>query len=375
MRHERDEVKQSYYSLRYIMSKLLERLQKVGTVKQAAILSSSPMFADKDFIPTELPILNIAFSGKLDGGLVPGISVIGGESKTFKTLMALYCLKAYFNKYTDSIAIIYDSEFSITPDYIKSFDIDPDRIIHIPIEHIEQMKFDMVKRLNEIERGDKVFFLIDSLGMVPSKKEVDDAVDEKSVADMTRAKSIRSLMRIICPHFTMKDIPCLVINHIYETMEMYSKPKFSGGSSIYYVANQAFIITKSMEKSSSGELEGFKFTINIEKSRFVKEKSKLPFTVSFGGGINKWSSMLDLAVESGLVVKPSNGWYQLVDSSTGEIVGNKVRAKDTECDEFLGTILKNPEFANFIEQKFKYVSGTLVDDIEDDINYDEGDDE
>lgn len=347
------------------MSKLFEKLQKAGIVKGATVLSESQYFTNKDIIPTELPVLNIAFSGKVDGGLVPGISIFAGMSKCYKTLLALFCMKAYLNKYPDGMAILYDSEFSITPDYISSHGIDPNRVLHVPIEHLEQLKFDIVKRLEQVERGDRVFFMVDSLGALSSKKEIDDAMDEKSVADMTRAKSIRSLLRIISPHFTIKDIPCVIINHIYETMEIYSKPVVSGGTAVTYVANQIFIISKSQDKNSAGDLEGFKFTINIEKSRFVREKSKLPFTVSYSTGINKWSSILDLAVESGDAVKPSNGWYQLVDNTTGEMIGSKIRAKDAETEQFLGVVLERQSFREFVENKFKLMSSHVEDELED----------
>jgi len=182
---------------------LMDKLIKSGTVKTSALLSESIYFTDKDIVTTNLPILNIAFSGAVDGGLVPGLTVFAGASKSFKTLLGLYCMKAYFNKYPDAVALFYDSEFGVTPEYLTSNGIDTNKVIHIPIEHIEQLKFDIVKRLEQIERGDHVFIMIDSLGALSSKKEIDDANDEKSVSDMTRAKSIRSLNRIITPHLTM----------------------------------------------------------------------------------------------------------------------------------------------------------------------------
>jgi len=212
------------------MSSLLERMQKSGAIKTSAILSESTFFNTKDVIPTDLPILNIAFSGSLDGGLIPGLTVFAGLSKSFKTLLALYCMKAYFNKYPDAVALLYDSEFGVTPDYLATNGIDAGRVIHIPVEHVEQLKFDIVKRLEEIKRGDKVFIMVDSLGNLASKKEVDDAENEKSVADMSRAKAIRSLLRIITPHLTMKDLPCILINHVYtEIGPMYAKTIIPGG--------------------------------------------------------------------------------------------------------------------------------------------------
>ena len=335
------------------MSTLLERMQKSGSIKGAAVLSESSFFNAKDVIPTDLPILNIAFSGSLDGGLIPGLTIFAGLSKSFKTLLGLYCMKAYFNKYPDAIALLYDSEFGITPDYLESNGIDPERVLHIPVEHVEQLKFDIVKRLDEVKRGDKVFIMLDSLGNLASKKEVEDAENEKSVADMSRAKAIRSLLRIITPHLTMKDLPCIVINHVYQEIGMFPKTIIPGGTAVTYAANQIFVIGKAQEKEGT-ELSGYKFTINIEKSRFVKEKAKLPFTVLYDSGIQKWSSLFDLAVESGHIIKVNQGWYSTVDMTTGEIADGKSRPKDIENDdEFFVNLIKDDIFKNFVEKKFK----------------------
>jgi hypothetical protein len=212
------------------MSSLLERMMKTGSTKSSAILSKSKFFSAKETVPTELPILNIAFSGSLDGGLVPGLTVLAGDSKTFKTMTSLYCMKAYLDKYQDGIALLYDSEFGITPEYIASFDIDTDRVLHIPIKDVEELKFDIVQKLKEIGDKERVFIMIDSIGNLASKKEVEDAENEKSVADMSRAKSLKSLFRIVTPYLTTKSIPCIAINHIYKEMgSMYPKNIISGG--------------------------------------------------------------------------------------------------------------------------------------------------
>jgi hypothetical protein len=177
---------------------------------------------------------------------------------------------------------------------------------------------------------------------------------------MTRAKAIRSLLRIITPHLTMKDIPCVVINHIYQTMEMYSKAVVGGGTAVMYSANQIFIISKSQEKDGS-DLVGWNFTINIEKSRFVREKAKLPFTVKFEGGISKWSGLLDIALESGHIVKPSNGWYSKVNTETGEIEAKKYRLKETENKEFWSSIILDQSFDSWVKQNYQISNGLLMD--------------
>jgi len=335
------------------MSSLLEKMLKTGSTKNSAVLASSPFFNAKEIIPTDLPILNIAFSGSLDGGLTPGLTVVAGMSKTFKTMLSLYSMKAFLDKHKDGIALLYDSEFGVTPEYIKSFNIDIDRVLHIPIKDVEELKFDIVQKLDAIDKKDKIFIMIDSIGNLASKKELEDAQNEKSVADMSRAKSLKSLFRIITPYLTTRNIPCLAINHVYQEMGLYPKAIVSGGTGIMYSANTVFIITKAQEKDGT-ELSGWKFTINIEKSRYVKEKSKLPFTVMYEDGIQKWTSIFDFAMESGYIIKPKVGWYQLVDPETGEISEKNYRQADViHNNEYFEKLIKNADFKEFIERKFK----------------------
>lgn len=329
---------------------LLDKLRKVGSVESTTVAESA-FFNDRDLIPVDIPALNIALAGSLDGGLGPGLHMIAGESKTFKTAMGLKMLSAYMKKYPDAVCLYYDSEFGSTPEYLKAFDIPIDRVLHIPLLHIEQLKFDISKKLEEIKKKDKVIIFIDSVGNLASKKEVEDALEEKSAADMTRAKMLKGVWRIVTPHLTIKDIPCLAINHIYMEQGMYPKAIMSGGTGGMYSANAVWIVTKSQEKEGT-DLVGFKFTINIEKSRYVIEKSKIPLTVSFDKGIDKYSGILDLALESGLVQKPSNGWYSLVDED-GVLADKKVRAADTGNDAFLGKVLKNPKFNEFVKNKYR----------------------
>jgi RecA/RadA recombinase len=269
-------------------------------------------------------------------------------------------IKAYMDKYKDAVCLFYDSEFGITPDYIKTNGIDTSRVIHLPIEHLEQLKFDISKRLEEIERGDKVIIFIDSVGNLASKKEVEDALDGKSVADMTRARVMKSLWRIVTPHLTTKDIPCIAVNHTYQTMEIYSKAVMSGGTGGMYSANQVFIIGKAQEKDGT-DLVGYNFTINIEKSRFVREKSKFPFLVTFEGGINRYSGIVEVALDGGFVTKPSNGWYAKVDRETGEI-GEKKRFADTQTADFMNSLLSDQGFKDYVKQRYTIAYGSLLGD-------------
>jgi RecA/RadA recombinase len=347
------------------MSKLLQKMLKAGSAG-STILSESDMFKEQDLVKTSLPIINVAYSGKIDGGFGSGLTILAGESKTFKTALALYCMRAYLEKHKDGIGILYDSEGGCNPQYIKSFGIDPDRIVHVPVEHVEQLKFDFVKKLEEIEKGDKVFFLVDSIGQIASKKETDDASDEKSVADMTRAKAIRSLLRLVTVQLNKKLLPCFMINHVYQEMGLFPKVVIPGGTSVTYAANTIFVITKAQDKNSNGEIEGWHFTLNVHKSRFVREKSKFPFTVNYETGIKPYSGMLDMAIELGAVIKPSNGWYSRVDLTTGEVEDKKFRAKDTESEDFWGPVLSCKMFSKKVEDRYMLAAPQVSDETLDD---------
>lgn len=340
------------------MTSLLDRLKSSGSIKHVSILSESIFFNEKEQAPTDVPIINLALSASFSGGLSSGLTFLAGPSKHFKSLLGLLLVKSYMKKYENSVCLFYDSEFGITPDYIRANGIDADRMIHIPIEHLEQLKFDISKRLEEIERGDKVIIFIDSIGNLASKKEVEDALEEKSAADMTRAKVMKSLWRIVTPHLTTKDIPCVAINHTYQTMEMFSKAVMSGGTGGIYSANQIWIIGKAQEKEGT-DVVGWNFTINIEKSRFVREKSKFPFLVKYKGGIDRWSGLLDLALESGHIIKPTKGKYQRVDMETGEIL--EPALKENKLDSTIWIpILKCPKFNEFVKEKYGLGNEELI---------------
>lgn len=340
-------------------SKMMEKLLKNSTVKFSSVLSESVMFNDKDVIPTDIPIFNIAFSGSMTGGIASGLTLLAGPSKSFKSISALVCVKAYLDKYKDAVCVLYDSEGGMTPDMLKSQGVDPSRVLHIPIDHLEMLKFDLVKQLQEINRGDKVIFVIDSIGNTASLKELNDALEERTVAEMQRAKTIKQLFRMVTPSLVNKDIPCICICHTYQEMSLYPKQIISGGTGLIYSANQAFIIGKSQEKDGT-ELAGWNFTLNVEKSRFVREKSKLTFRVLYESGIQKYSGLLDMALESGLIQKPQNGWYSRVDED-GVIETKKWRAKETDCAEFWDKVMNDKRFISWIEGRYK-LSGSLMSD-------------
>lgn len=328
---------------------ILDKLKKNTSIKDSAILANSKFFNEKDMIDVGIPAINVALSGKLDGGMTPGLTVWAGPSKHFKTAFSLLMAKAYMEKYPESALLFYDSEFGTPKSYFKTFGIDMNRVLHTPITDVEQLKFDFMQQLKEVERGDKLIGIIDSVGNLASKKEVEDALEGKSVADMSRAKQLKGFFRMITPHLNIKDIPLHVVNHTYKEIGLYPKDIVGGGTGIYYSADNIFILGRQQEKEGT-EISGYSFIINVEKSRYVKEKSKIPITVTFDGGISKWSGLLEMALESGHVVKPINGWYSRV--LDGKQEERKYRMKDTDSDAFWNPIMGDPKFQQFVKDRY-----------------------
>ena len=344
---------------------IMNKLKKNSKIKHTSVLAESEFFTDVESTLIDVPMLNVALSGSLNQGLLPGLTVLAGPSKHFKTSFALKIASAYLKQYPEAVMLFYDSEFGSPQSYFESFGIDMNRVLHTPITNVEELKFDIVSQLdNLVKNEDKVIIVIDSIGNLASKKELDDALDEKSVADMSRAKALKGLFRMVTPYLMMKNIPLIAVNHTYKEIGLYPKDIVGGGTGIYYSANNIWILGRRQNKEGT-EVSGYEFVINVDKSRFVKEKSKIPITVTWEGGIEKYSGLLDIALAGNFVAKPSNGWYQKVDQNTGELVGTKVREKDTLNEDFWRDIIATKKFNEFIEQQYSVGKKALVDlDIE-----------
>lgn len=341
------------------MSTLLERLKKNSKSKLSETLSSSKVF-NVEMTPTRIPMLNAALSGDLNGGLTAGLTIISGPSRHFKTSFALVMAQAYMEKHPDAIMIFYDSEFGAPLKYFETFKIDTDRVLHTPVTNIEELKFDIMNQLENLDKDDKVIIVIDSIGNIASKKEVEDAINEKSVADMTRAKALKGLFRMVTPHLTLKRIPMLGIAHTYSEMSLFPRQVVSGGTGLMYSANTVWIVGRQQNKTGK-DITGYHFVINVEKSRFVREKSKIPISVTWNGGLTEYSGLLEIAMLGGYVIKPKNGWYQLLDVDKKTEIGKNVREKDTTTKEFWEPIIDKPEFQEFIKDLYQIGRHSMID--------------
>ena len=211
------------------MASLMDRLKKASKIELTNTLDKSELLNKREMIDTGIPAFNIVLGGSLDGGLSSGLTILCGQSRVFKSVGCLVLAAAYLKHYEDAVMLFYDSEMGASLNYFKSAGIDESRVLHIPISDIEQLKFDVVAQLQEINRGDHVVIVVDSIGNLASKKEVEDAIKENSAADMSRAKALKSFGRLVTPMLNMKNIPMVAVNHVYQEMSLFPKDVMSGG--------------------------------------------------------------------------------------------------------------------------------------------------
>jgi len=330
---------------------LMAKLKKNSKIKLTSQMDESEFFQEKEVVQTDVPMINVALTGSLDGGITAGLTVLAGPSKHFKTSFALKIAAAYLNAKPDAVMLFYDSEFGSPQSYFDNFGIDTSRVLHVPITDAEQLKFDLVGQLEGMDKENDVIVVVDSIGNLASKKELDDAMNENSAADMSRAKAFKGLFRMVTPYLAMKNIPLIAINHTYKEIGLFPKDVVGGGTGIYYSANTIWIIGRRQNKTGT-EVTGYDFVIKVEKSRYVKEQSKIPISVSWEGGINEMSGLLDVAMASGHVVKPSNGWYQKVNED------KKYRLADLDKN-FWSSILEDKVFQEFVKKAFTVGAETV----------------
>lgn len=227
------------------MADILDTLMKNSDSPFTRVLDNSFVTDNTDInFPCDIPMLNVAWSGKMDKGFQSGITVWAGPSKHFKSMYALKMLDTWFLHNPDGVCMFFDSEYGITEDYLKQFpNINMQRVLHTPVTTIEELRHEatkQVEQLYEIYKADykkapksterpKVFILVDSIGQLASNKETEDAKDGKTTVDMTRAKAIKSFFRILTSKVKMLGIPMAVVAHTYDTLEMFSKAVVSGG--------------------------------------------------------------------------------------------------------------------------------------------------
>lgn len=320
-------------------NRFVKLLSKTENGKDISVLSESKLSAKKPLAKLDIPMLNVALTGDVDGGMYSGCMQIVGDSRTFKTSYLLIMVAAFLKEHEDGVCLFFDSEQGAALEYFDTYGVDATRVVHIPIMSVEDLKIKTAQALKDIERDEKIFFAIDSIGLLPSTKEVSDAEDGKDVADMTRARALNSFWRVVTLPIANKNLFLCAINHYYDTIGgMFPEKVVKGGKGGFLAANDIWIVTRSRIKSGT-EVTGWSFNIGIIKSRKVKEFSRIPIEVYYDGGVNKYSGILDAAIAIGLVDSPKKGWY-----TRTFIDGDKNWRRSEFTDEMLDEIIALEKF-------------------------------
>ena len=345
-----------------LMSKLLK---SVGKSSRASVLASSD-FVTKDMVfQSRVPIINLMIGGSLDAGISPGIHQLVGESRTFKTNFCLSLVADFLNSDPEAVVLFFDTEFGAAQ-YFDAFNIDKTRVIHIPCENLEEMKFQMVQMIEEISASEKVMIFIDSVSQVASKKEMENALEENSAADLTRAREMNSFFRIITPKLQIRKIPLFAINSFYDSISnKYAEPTIKGGKQIFLSSDVILFVSRSQVKDDKDEkkLAGWSFNYSTMKSRYVKEKAKFSVLVTYAGGIEKNSGMFELALEGGFLRSEKQGWYMI---NMPNMDGSKSwRRKDLEAYEpFFDELYANKDFKEYCHKRYALESSEFFDEDE-----------
>jgi RecA/RadA recombinase len=271
-------------------------------------------------------------SGSLFGGIPSNkITAIAGESGTGKTFFCLSVVRNFLNSDPDAGVIYFETESAISKNMIESRGIDSKRMIIFPVDTIEEFRTQAVRIIDKFMEQPKserkpLMFVLDSLGMLATNKEVQDASDDKNVRDMTKAQLTKSVFRILTLKLGKANIPMLVTNHTYDVVGSYVPTKeMGGGSGLKYSASTIIYLSKKKEKDGT-DLVGNIIKCEAKKSRLTREGSKVETRLFFDErGLEKHYGLLELGERAG-IWKNVAGRY--------EVDGKKVYGKE---------ILKNPD--------------------------------
>ena len=294
---------------------IFDTLAKEAKNDYAKLVSDGLITGDKQgFIGTGSYILNAQLSGSIYGGIPDNrVTAIAGEQATGKTFYAIGIAKDFLDNNEDGAVFYFDSEAAATTDLFKDRGLDPDRVWHFPVDTIEEFRTQMIRILDNLLKtpeGDRkpLLIVLDSLGMLASAKELNDALDDKQVRDMTKSQTIKSVFRIITSKLGKLKIPMIVTNHTYKTMNPYGEPSdMGGGSGLKYAASTIMTLTKSKEKDTSKEVVGNIIKVKTYKSRLTKENTQIATRLFFDKrGLDKYYGLLELGEKHGIFTRKGN---------------------------------------------------------------------
>ena len=296
----------------------LKNLVKATGNEFASVVEEGVQAADvSGYIDTGSYILNALLSGSIFDGLPNNkITALAGESATGKTFFALGMCKQFLDDNPDSAVIYFESESAITKDMIESRGIDSSRIVIVPVTTVQEFRTQSIKIVDQYieDQSDmKMMFVLDSLGMLSTTKEIEDTAAGSETKDMTRAQLVKGAFRVLTLKLGKAGVPLVVTNHTYDEMGLFAKKVMGGGSGLKYAASSIVFLSKKKEKEGT-EVVGNIIHCKLQKSRITKENSMVDVSLRYKGGLNKHYGLLELAEQAGVFKKVSTR-FELPDGS------------------------------------------------------------
>ena len=303
------------------MSNFLKDIIKETGNEYATLASDGVTGGDVDsFIDTGSYAFNALLSGSIFGGL-PGnrITAIAGEAATGKTFFALGVCKHFLDKDKDAGVIYFESENAVSKDMLEQRGLDTNRIVIMPVATVQEFRLQAIRVLDKYLEQEKdkrkpIMFVLDSLGMLSTTKEMEDTAEGKETRDMTRSQIVKSAFRVLTLKLGQANVPMIMTNHTYDVIgSMFPQKEMGGGSGLKYAASSIVYLGKKKEKDGA-EVVGNIVHCKNYKSRITKENAMVDVRLTYSKGLDQYYGLLDLAEESGLFKKVSTR-YELPDGS------------------------------------------------------------
>ena len=303
------------------MSNFLKDIIKETGNEYATLASDGVTGGDVDsFIDTGSYAFNALLSGSIFGGL-PGnrITAIAGEAATGKTFFALGVCKHFLDKDKDAGVIYFESENAVSKDMLEQRGLDTNRIVIMPVATVQEFRLQAIRVLDKYLEQEKdkrkpIMFVLDSLGMLSTTKEMEDTAEGKETRDMTRSQIVKSAFRVLTLKLGQANVPMIMTNHTYDVIgSMFPQKEMGGGSGLKYAASSIVYLGKKKEKDGA-EVVGNIVHCKNYKSRITKENAMVDVRLTYTKGLDQHYGLLDLAEEAGIFSKVSTR-YELPDGS------------------------------------------------------------
>ena len=281
----------------------------------ASIVSEGVAAGDiTNYVDTGSYIFNALVSGSIYGGLPSNkVTALAGESSTGKTFFALSVVRNFLDANPTGGVIYFESESAISKEMIETRGIDSKRMIIMPVGTIEEFRTQACRILDKYLKEPKdervpMLFVLDSLGMLSTTKEMDDVLSDKQVRDMTKSQLIKGAFRVLTLKLGQAQVPMIVTNHTYDVIGSYMPTKeMGGGTGLKYAASTIIMLTKSKERDSNKDVVGNIIKCEAKKSRLTQEGSKVATRLFFDErGLDKYYGLLELGEQYGIFKRKGN---------------------------------------------------------------------